>query len=127
MFESLILHDDPGQARWAPLRRAGRDCDDALTGTARHWLRRLPSRRRPLRLCELHPRVANRIAWCWHDPALADQVLDDLLTDRRGGRQGFAAPVVRELQRLRDFNDHQRVESAPVGLWRLVERVVGLD
>ena len=48
-------------------------------------------------------RVANRIAWCWADAALREQVLDDLLVDRRGGRLGFAPTIVRELQRLREF------------------------
>jgi hypothetical protein len=127
MFESLLPQDDPDDARWAPLRRAARASDSALNGTARLWLRRLPARRRPLRLCETYPRVANRIAWCWSDPALADQVLDDLLVDRRGGRLGFPAPVVRELQRLREFNDQQRVERAPEGLWEVVGRVTGLS
>ena len=51
---------DPGQAHWARVRREPRECDRALTGTARRWLRELPPRRRPLRLCEAHPRVANR-------------------------------------------------------------------
>jgi hypothetical protein len=95
--------DDPAAAPWAPLRRPERYCDGALTGTSRRWLRQLPPRRRPLRLCEAYPRVVNRIAWCWSDPSLREQVLDDLLVDRRGGRQGFPAPMVRELQRLREF------------------------
>ena len=98
---------------WARARKPERPSDQALTGTARQWLRRLPSRRRPHRLCEAFPRVANRLAWCWHDAALAAQALDDLLTDRRGGREGFPKPVVRELQRLKEFNDKQRTESGP--------------
>jgi len=108
MFE-VIKHllldpvDDRAEARWAPLRRPERHCDSALTGTSRRWLRQLPPRRRPLRLCEAHPRVVNRIAWCWADALLREQVLDDLLVDRRGGRQGFAPTMVRELQRLREF------------------------
>src|SRR4051812_22772886 len=77
------LADD--EARWAQVRRPHRHSDDALTGTARHWLRRLPPARKPLRLCERFPRVANRIAWCWPDAALCAQVFDDLLLDRRGG------------------------------------------
>jgi hypothetical protein len=51
--------------------------------------------------------VANRIAWCWADAALADQVLDDLLTDRRGGREGFPRAIVVELRRLREFRAQQ--------------------
>jgi hypothetical protein len=126
MSASLHLDTDGGDvALWAPLRRGPRECDDALTGTARQWLRRLPARRRPLRLCEEYPRVANRIAWCWADPALAEQALDDLLTDRRGGRRGFPAPIARELQRLREFNGHQRVESSTEGLWAALGTAAG--
>ena len=102
---------------WAPQRRPARASDEALTGTTRRWLRELPSRRRPLRLCQLYPRVANRIAWCWREPELTEQVLEDLLQDRRGGRRGFPAPVVRELQRLAEFNARQRVDPQGDGWW----------
>jgi len=126
MFDSLIApEDDPQAARWALQRRAPRECDAALTGTARRWLRQLPPRRRPLQLCITYPRVANRIAWCWNDVRLADQVLDDLLVDRRGGRRGFPMPVVRELRRLREYNDRQRVETQPEGVWQALGRHVG--
>ena len=117
---------DPGQAHWAHVRREPRNCDRALTGTTRRWLRDLPPRRRPLRLCEAHPRVANRIAWCWQDPVLSDALLDDLLVDRRGGRNGFAPIMVRELRRLREFNAQHRIESEPEGLLALAARVVGM-
>lgn len=114
-------------ARWAMVRRPERACDHALNGTSRLWLRKLPVRRRPLRLCIHHPRVANRIAWCWHDLALSRQLLDDLLQDRRGGRRGFGAAIDRELKRLQDFNAQQRVESGTEGLWQAVTRHVGID
>lgn len=124
MFEALkhFIADAPdnGEMRWAPLRRAPRECDRAINGTTRHWLRRLPPRRRPLRLCMHFPHVANRIAWCWGDSA---QLLQDLLVDRRGGRRGFPLPVVRELQRLREFNGQQRVETRPEGWWDRVTRL----
>jgi hypothetical protein len=100
-------------AHWIRVRRPARDGDRALTGTTRHWLRKLPARRRPLRLCVTFPRVANRIAWCWADPSMTQQVLDDLTHDRRGGRRGFPTGVMRELRRLREFNDQQRIEVRP--------------
>ena len=131
MFESVIKHlipdppDAAAEARWAPLRRLPRDCDGALTGTTRLWLRQLPARRRPLRLCTDFPRVANRVAWCWRDVGLSAQMLDDLLEDRRGGRRGFPPAVVRELQRLRDFNGQQRIEPRGEGLWGAVTRSLG--
>ncbi len=112
--------------RWLRARRPERECDRALTGTARQWLRRLPPRRRPLRLCMAYPRVANRMAWCWSDLDLSRQVLEDLLQDRRGGRRGFAPAIVRELQRLREFNDQQRMELHDETLFQAFRRVVGL-
>ncbi|MBS0306555.1 MAG: hypothetical protein JSR43_14405 [Proteobacteria bacterium] len=119
-------NDEPDDPGWQPQRRPPRERDQALNGTTRRWLRALPPRRRPLRLCVDHPRVANRIAWCWSDPQLVDQVLDDLLVDRRGGRRGFAPAIVRELRRLREYNDQHRVEMQPEGLWQAVTRIVGL-
>jgi hypothetical protein len=111
---------------WAPPRRAPRASDDALTGTARRWLRALPSRRRPLRLCQLYPRLANRLAWSWHDPELTTQTLDDLLQDRRGGRQGFPGPVERELRRLAEFHAHKRVDPQGDGWWTNFGKLAGL-
>lgn len=84
-------------------RHPARLSDQALTGTTRLWLRRMPWRQRPLALCERYPHVANRLAWCWHDPAQREQVFEDLLHDRRGGRRGFPTPVLRELERLRSW------------------------
>ena len=98
--------DDPGAGHWARLRRPGRHNDESLTGTTRSWLRRLPAGRRPWQLCLRFPRVANRIAWCWSDAALCEQMFDDLLVDHRGGRAGFPRPVVAELRRLRDYHAH---------------------
>lgn len=92
----------PGDS-WESVRRPPRHSDEALTGTTRGWLRRLPVGRRPLHLCAQFPRVANLIAWNWGDPVLTHEVLDDLLADRRGGRAGFPKPVALELRRLRDF------------------------
>jgi hypothetical protein len=109
----------------APRRRPPRASDEALTGTARRWLRELPVRRRPIRLCQIYPRVANRLAWCWSDTTLATHVLDDLLVDRRGGRRGFPRQVQCELERLRQFNQHKRVEQREEGLWRRLGRAWG--
>ena len=119
-FEPSSREAPEGALEWAPVRRAPRACDQALTGTTRRWLRELPARRRPLRLCQLYPRVANRLAWAWRDAALGTQVLDDLLVDRRGGREGFPRTVQRELQRLQEFRGGDRARAAePVdsGLW----------
>ena len=112
---------DPDAEHWAALRREPRHSDEALTGTARAWLRMLPAGRRPLRLCNRFPRIANRIAWCWRDRRAAEQLLDDLLVDRRGGRHGFPRAVIAELRRLRDFNGR---DEPPAALpWGTLRRV----
>ena len=53
---------------WEPLRRPARHNDEALTGTTRAWLRKLPASRRPQQLCIQFPRIANLLAWHWRDP-----------------------------------------------------------
>ena len=99
-----VFPADKGDEVWSQARRALRPQDQSLLGPSRRWLQRLPPRRRPARLAAHYPRVVNRIALCWSDPGLSMQVLTDLLTDRRGGRSGFAAPIVHELRRLQRFN-----------------------
>jgi hypothetical protein len=125
MFDLLRLpspHHAADGVDWSALRRPPRHSDEALTGTTRAWLRRLPPGRRPQRLCCRFPRVANRIAWCWPDPKLTRQVFDDLLEDRRGRREGFPRAIVAELRRLRDFNDRQRTEGPAAGFWDALRR-----
>ena len=128
LFHRLVpgVAADANAEAWVRVRRAQRECDGALTGTTRRWLRQLPPRRRPLHLCERHPRVANRIAWCWSDGELTRSVLQDLLVDRRGGRSGFSPAIVRELQRLRDFHGQHRVELTAESLLDVAARAVGL-
>jgi hypothetical protein len=113
MLDAVML--EPPAA--AHLRRAPRDTDTTATEATRRWLRELPPRRRPLQLVAQYPRVANRLSWCWRDPGLAAQVLDDLLTDRRGGRRGFPPLVARELLRLREFNAQQRLDGDRGAWW----------
>jgi len=131
MFQPASFPDghDPavGAAGGAALRRPPRDCDQALTGTTRRWLRRLPPRRRPLLLCNRYPRVANRLSWGWDDAPRSAALLEELLEDRRGGRRGFPPGVVRELRRLREFNLQQRVETVEERWWERLGRVVGWD
>ncbi len=131
MFEVLRKMHWPPQAAdqpsaWQAVRRPDALKDHALTGTTRHWLQRLPARRRPYRLCMAYPRVANRIAWGWPDEQLTAQVLEDLLVDRRGGRMGFPHWITRELRRLQEFNEQHRREVRPEGLLETAERVMGL-
>lgn len=79
--------------------------DRALSSEARQWLRRLPGRERPLALCSMYPRLANRLAATWDDPAQTEAIFDELMIDRRGGRLGFAPLVAGELMRLHRLHE----------------------
>ena len=122
-----MMNTTPIASDWElPQRQLPRASDEALTGTARRWLRHLPSRRRPLRLCQLYPRVANRLAWSWNDVELTTQTFDDLLQDRRGGRRGFPVPVERELCRLAEFHAQKREDPHGDGWWTSFGKLAGL-
>jgi len=108
---------------WEAVRRPPRHSDEALTGTTRAWLRKLPAGRRPEHLCTQFPRLANLLAWNWPDPVQVHSILDDLLTDRRGGRAGFPAAVVHELRRLREYNHRIGESGQPPGYLELLRRI----
>lgn len=108
------------------LRTPPRPQDLELSSVAREWVQSIPHAVRPGALAVRFPRIANRLALCWRDPALALQVLDQFLVDRRGGRQGFPTGVREELLALRDLADQQRagagidgleVEEVDAGVW----------
>ena len=111
------------ESHWHGQRRALRHSDEALTGTTRQWLRKLPHGRRPMQLCAIYPRVANRLSWCWPDAELSRQALEDLLDDRRGGRRGFPPAVARELRRLDEFNAQQRLEKVRSHWWSGLRKI----
>ena len=80
---------------------------ETLSSEAHAWVRQLPVPARPLELCNVYPRVANRIARYWNDLAMTDAVFDDLQVDHRGGRKGFPAPVAVELVRLQALHEER--------------------
>lgn len=83
------------------LRGQPRAQDLVLSSQAASWCESLQPPNRPTQLCRLFPRVANRLALCWNDAALASRVLDDLAVDKRRNRAGFPPEVSQELMRLR--------------------------
>lgn len=54
----------------------------------------------PHALAERYPRIVERIVRAWSSPQDATALFDDLLVDRRGGRQGFPPDVAREIFNL---------------------------
>ena len=105
------------EAGWQRVREQPRAQDLALSLQAQTWCDALHPRHRPTQLCALFPRVANRLALCWNDAALAARVLDDLVVDKRRNRVGFSPDVSQELIRLRLLRPSQAGSSGFAPLW----------
>jgi hypothetical protein len=75
------------------------------------WILALPPRVRPHALAKQFARIANGLCYLWHDRGACLAYFGDLLTDRRGGRQGFPSAVEQELRAL--WRYYQRLASAP--------------
>lgn len=79
------------------MRRPPTPFDRQLTRLGTRWLLSIPRRHRPRELAAGFPHVVNRLALLWGKRDLVDLLFDDLLVDRRGGRQGFPRAVTDEL------------------------------
>jgi hypothetical protein len=91
---------DPASA-FAHLRKSSPT--NRLLPVGAQWLARLPGDVAPQALARQYPRIVNLLALQWSDRGACAAYFDDLLTDRRGGRQGFPPDVQRDLARLRDY------------------------
>jgi hypothetical protein len=76
-----------------------------LLRTTSEWLATLPSEVQPRELSRQFPRIANSICAMWKDTEPCEKYVDELLTDRRNGRRGFAVEIVREIERLRAYRE----------------------
>jgi len=104
----------PAEIEWR-IRRRAKPCEELLSTTAT-WYARLPLAVQPEVLRDRFPRIANGLAAGWHDRDATIDYVDDLLTDRRGGRKGFPVDVLEELRRLKAF--YLGLEPAPDDVWR---------
>ena len=93
---------------------------EPLSDAAAAWMATLPESVKPKQLALRYARLANRLCGLWKDPPRCERLLDELMMDRRGGRQGFPLVVANELATLRDhyFKLHHHGKSA----WEHVER-----
>jgi tankyrase len=72
-----------------------------MTDAARELAAQLADRGAPLvHTAAGFPHVVDKLAAAWDDPERLREVFDELLIDRRGGRQGFPAQVLQELLAL---------------------------
>jgi len=97
---------------WEQRRRPTRPEDRALTGVTIDWLLALPPELQPRTLCERYPRVANLIAAAWPRIEERRSLLHSLLSDARGGRQGFPVRVRREIEALHRLSSTPDASSA---------------
>jgi hypothetical protein len=102
---------------WVEKRTAA--ADETLSDEANAWMVALPESVRPRQLALRYARLANRLAHIWGDAVRCERLLDDLMTDRRGGRKGFSLQIASELATLRDhyYREHHGGKSP----WEYVE------
>ena len=74
------------------------------------WAKELPPEVVPAALMQSFPRIANLLAADWKDPRAFYNYMRSLLTDSRGGRQGFPSHIVQELLKLRMSYDAGKTE-----------------
>jgi len=101
---------DNATVDWTKFRRA--QPADYLLPLSLRWLESLAPSVRPLALATKYPRIVNRIASWWDEPAATRVSFDDLVYDRRGKRRGFPPDVYRDLVTLRDHYYGYGVERA---------------
>jgi hypothetical protein len=89
--------------------------EEVLQRLAFTWLAKLPTKVRPIELGRAYPRIANRLAAIWIDPALTAKYFGDLLENKRGNRRGFPPSIEKELRALRYF--HNQVNDFSDSLW----------
>jgi hypothetical protein len=92
---------------------------EVLLGETIKWLAGLPAEVRPTSLPIQYVRITNTLARVWPDHRRCLQYLDDLLIDRRGGRQGFAFDVALEIAGLKDYYETTIYPTAQTA-WDLI-------
>ena len=74
---------------------------ETLLPIAERWMAALPFH--PEAIAATFPRIANTLTALWTRPDALWAYLNDLLVDKRGGRQGFPINVLGELEGLRAY------------------------
>jgi hypothetical protein len=85
------------------IRRRKAKPAEFLFPTTTRWMATLSPEFQPTAIGKAFPRIANTLAALWTRPDAFTSYLDDLLSDRRGGRQGFPIEALAELHALRGY------------------------
>ncbi|HJV51158.1 MAG TPA: hypothetical protein VJ652_06860 [Noviherbaspirillum sp.] len=89
------------RTRWETRRAPQQEFEQDLDTQTFKWLATLPKESRPSSLAVKFPRIVNRLAKVWKRPLQCEHYLDDLMIDRRGGRQGFPSDVAADIAKLK--------------------------
>lgn len=87
----------------AGMRRPYGEEDMRLSAESQALLSTLNESVRPTQLATRFPRIINKMATLWRRPTQMDQYFDELLIDKRGGRQGFPLSILMELTTLKEY------------------------
>jgi hypothetical protein len=87
---------------------------DFLFRTTVRWMETLPPEFQPTAIAKGFPRVANTLAAFWTRPDAFTSYMDDLLIDKRGGRQGFPIDALTELHALAGYYAVSRPDRSVV-------------
>ena len=85
-------------------RRAEQPEGSRLSAETVTFLSSLNQSVRPYQLAVRFPRIANKLARVWQEPAQRNRYLDELLIDTRGNRQGFPLRILSELVALKELS-----------------------
>ena len=88
---------------YSKTRHAPSKDDVELNAAGQALLASIEETVRPKQLAAAFPRIVNRMASLWKSPRQMDRYFEDLLTDTRGSRQGFALGILMELSTLKDY------------------------
>jgi hypothetical protein len=103
MATQSSLKPAAAQQDFAKARHAPDRTDFQLTLEGDALLASIPPEARPKTLAVKFPRIVNRMATLWRSPRQMDLYFEDLLTDSRGGRQGFPLSIITELSALKEY------------------------
>jgi hypothetical protein len=87
------------ESTWAGRRKAQPVA--VLLPATQRWLDSLPREVHPHALAEQFPRLANLFYLNWSNPNDCVEFITSLVVDKRGGRRGFPADVLKDIHGLR--------------------------
>jgi hypothetical protein len=116
---TMTTADDPKSAKreeqFKHLRRAPEKDDCELNAQGQALLASIDLGYRPEALAQLFPRIVNRMAELWKQPAQIERYFEELLIDHRGNRNGFPLKVLIDLSTLKGYYQHNAFATARAG------------